>query len=308
MSKILPYSGNYLPFASNQDTNKRTVYGASKDTPVYSDTLNGNMVPAYYQGWYNASTPPPMQWFNGALFTATLPIAYMFQRLALPWVTGQEKYVGDLVRGSDDKTYKCLIDNTTVDPVGDLTSTWVLYGLDDFVALTGNQTIAGIKTFTSSPEVPTATTGLQAVNLDQLNSAVEANQLIIWPNYESEIANSSSSGAIHIDLESIVMKDSAGAPLPPMDLSNKKSILWGFNNYLNPASGQSAKNQITRNNANGIRVSYQSLYGGGGAQDTYIYTTMELDVVGTTETFFATRSGLGSNGAHIAIFICGWVD
>jgi len=170
MAKISPYNGNYQAYASNEVTNKRTVFGSSSESPIYSDTLDGNMVTAYFKGWDNASAVPPMQYFNGALFTATQTLAYIFQNLALPWVTGQEKYVGQLAKGSDNKTYICLIDNTTVDPVGDLTSTWETYGFDEFVVLAGDQTIAGVKTFSSSPIVPTATTGLQAINKDQLDN------------------------------------------------------------------------------------------------------------------------------------------
>lgn len=42
----------------------------------------------------------------------------------------------------------------------------------DTVNLTGNQTIAGVKTFSSSPAVPTATTGTQAVNKEQMDTAL----------------------------------------------------------------------------------------------------------------------------------------
>lgn len=41
----------------------------------------------------------------------------------------------------------------------------------DTVNLTGNQTIAGVKTFSSSPVVPTATTNTQAVNKAQMDAA-----------------------------------------------------------------------------------------------------------------------------------------
>ena len=41
----------------------------------------------------------------------------------------------------------------------------------DTVNLTGNQTVAGVKTFSSSPVVPTATTTTQAVNKAQMDTA-----------------------------------------------------------------------------------------------------------------------------------------
>gem|GEM_PF-5504129 len=42
------------------------------------------------------------------------------------------------------------------------------------VKLTGNQTIAGTKTFSSNPQVPTGTTGLDAVNKAQLDADILA--------------------------------------------------------------------------------------------------------------------------------------
>jgi hypothetical protein len=55
------------------------------------------------------------------------------------------------------------------------------------VALTGDQTIAGVKTFSSSPVVPNATTSGQAVNKGQLDAAVagvtSVGQLRAWVNF-----------------------------------------------------------------------------------------------------------------------------
>lgn len=47
----------------------------------------------------------------------------------------------------------------------------------EVVKLTGTQTIAGIKTFSSSPVVPTATLGTQAVNLGQVEALVSSSGL-----------------------------------------------------------------------------------------------------------------------------------
>jgi hypothetical protein len=45
-----------------------------------------------------------------------------------------------------------------------------------YVATTGNQTIAGVKTFTSSPIVPAPTTGTQAVNKQYVDNMVVISQ------------------------------------------------------------------------------------------------------------------------------------
>lgn len=53
------------------------------------------------------------------------------------------------------------------------------------VNLTGNQTVAGVKTFSSSPLVPTATTGTQAVNRTQMSNADAAKVDKVIPGVDS---------------------------------------------------------------------------------------------------------------------------
>jgi hypothetical protein len=54
------------------------------------------------------------------------------------------------------------------------------------VALTGDQTIAGVKTFSSSPVVPTATTSGQAVNKGQLDAVTSVGTLRAWANFDGQ--------------------------------------------------------------------------------------------------------------------------
>lgn len=49
----------------------------------------------------------------------------------------------------------------------------------DTVNLTGNQTVAGVKTFSSSPVVPTATTSTHAVNKSQMDTALDGKATLI---------------------------------------------------------------------------------------------------------------------------------
>lgn len=62
----------------------------------------------------------------------------------------------------------------SVGAVGDvwIPDTPVPIGGGDYVELTGNQTIAGIKTFSSSPIVPTPTTATQAANKSYVDSKI----------------------------------------------------------------------------------------------------------------------------------------
>lgn len=54
---------------------------------------------------------------------------------------------------------------------GSATTVEAIGGKGAFVALSGNQTIADVKTFSSSPIVPTPTTGTQAANKDYVDNA-----------------------------------------------------------------------------------------------------------------------------------------
>lgn len=69
-----------------------------------------------------------------------------------------------IIKATDGENYVSLVDDNEDDPVGSIN--WSVFNSSDFVDKTTNQTIAGVKTFSSSPIVPTPTTGTQAVNKD----------------------------------------------------------------------------------------------------------------------------------------------
>ena len=79
------------------------------------------------------------------------------------------------VKYTDGNVYVSLVDNNTALPTN--ATNWTIYNpssltsLDgQFVKLTGNETIAGVKTFSSSPIVPTPTTNTQAANKAYVDS------------------------------------------------------------------------------------------------------------------------------------------
>lgn len=88
---------------------------------------------------------------------------------------------------------------------------------DAVVKLTGNQTIAGIKTFSSSPVVPTAVNPDQAVNLGQVESLISSSSLdnlvfneqptgtINGVNTEFTLANPAVSGKLIVRLNGQVL-------------------------------------------------------------------------------------------------------
>ena len=87
-----------------------------------------------------------------------------------------------IVKYTNGNIYASKVDNNTALPTN--TTNWTIYdpsSLDgqldgQFVKLTEDQTVAGVKTFTSSPIVPTPTTDTQAANkkyVDDINSNIQ---------------------------------------------------------------------------------------------------------------------------------------
>ena len=79
-----------------------------------------------------------------------------------------------IVKYTNGNTYVSLVNNNTQIPTG---ANWKLFDtastpLDDTVKLSGNQTIAGVKTFSSSPIVPTPTSNTQAANKTYVDSKI----------------------------------------------------------------------------------------------------------------------------------------
>jgi hypothetical protein len=82
----------------------------------------------------------------------------------------------------------------------------------DTVNLTGNQTVAGVKTFSSSPIVPTATTTTQAVNKAQMDTADAAHVAAADPH--PQYMNSDRGDARYAGQPYAVMAKSRFASLP----------------------------------------------------------------------------------------------
>lgn len=85
-----------------------------------------------------------------------------------------------LVKGTSDTFFRVYIINSTgiVVEQDAVTSAQLLLKANDneVVKVTGNQTVAGIKTFSASPVVPNATTPTQAVSKGQMDTADAAIQ------------------------------------------------------------------------------------------------------------------------------------
>ena len=128
---------------------------------------------AWEQGW-NAATEtseelPPLEEIQGVSYVTTYEQAYLMQEGLPEWASTVTYYKGSLtkeVTANGFRIYCSLTDNNTNNVLTD-TGNWKkvmdsedLYAFDSAVVHnTGNENVAGVKTFSSSPEVPTATAG-----------------------------------------------------------------------------------------------------------------------------------------------------
>lgn len=147
-------------FGSTAQGTERTIFGAYTGL-VQSDDLTENITASFQRGWAASgeqnNSIPTMEDFNGWAFTTSKMLAYLFQMGVGEW-NGKQLYpVNARCIGSNGILYRAKVENEGNDPVSDN----VNWGsdADTFVPFLGNVTIGDVKTFSSSPIVPTATLG-----------------------------------------------------------------------------------------------------------------------------------------------------
>ena len=153
-----------VPFAQNNPSGYRFAFG----TDTATDDINVNYNDNIKKGW--GTTPnefPEVEDFNAFAYTSGYLTAYLYQMGISEWNDKQKYKKYSRVIGSNGKIYKAktgtdLSPNINNNPITDTTN-WEDV-LSNFVSKAGAETIAGVKTFSSSPIVPTPTAITQAVN------------------------------------------------------------------------------------------------------------------------------------------------
>jgi len=116
---------------------------------------------AFLDGWESAvisGSEPAIEDMNSLFLLAFRQIAYIMQAGIPEWETNTVYYTGSLCQVSG-VIYKSLTDSNSGNAPASSPLSWSTL---PFVGLTGNETVAGIKTFSSSPIVPTPTTDYQS--------------------------------------------------------------------------------------------------------------------------------------------------
>lgn len=164
---------NIKVFAGSASNNG--IFGSlqANNPTTTNDVEQLQSLSAWAEGW-NAATEtseelPPLEEIQGVEYVTTYQQAYIMQEGMPEWAATVTYYKGSLVKEvttNGFRIYNSLKDNNTNNLLSDTTN-WKkvmdsddLYAFDSAVVhLTGNENIAGIKTFLSSPIVPTASSG-----------------------------------------------------------------------------------------------------------------------------------------------------
>lgn len=164
---------NIKVFAGSATNNG--VFGSLQaNNPVTTNDVEQlQSLSAWEQGWNSATMTseelPPLEEIQGVTYVTTYEQAYIMQEGLPEWASTVTYYKGSLVKevtANGFRIYCSLTDNNTGNVLTD-TGNWKkvmdsedLYAFDSTVVhKTGAETVAGVKTFSSSPEVPTATAG-----------------------------------------------------------------------------------------------------------------------------------------------------
>jgi len=152
------FNGNVVPFADDSTSTNRTVFGGTTQSDLIDDNLNTN----FKKGWeiVGLNDNPTREDFNAMGYTLGALTAYLYEMGISEWNASQNYRANSRVTGSDGKIYKSLTGTTGTPNVNhNPTSDAINWELEfkNFVDLINNQTIAGIKTFSSFPITPSST-------------------------------------------------------------------------------------------------------------------------------------------------------
>lgn len=160
------FNGNVVPFANDATSTNRTVFGGTTQSDNIDDNLNAD----FKKGWeiVGLNDNPTREDFNAMGYTLGALTSYLYQMGIAEYNALQEYKLNGLCLGTNGTIYQSLVDNNLGNALTNSTK-WKNV-TSSFVDLVNNQTIAGVKTFSSSPKVPTPTDDAEVANKNYVDN------------------------------------------------------------------------------------------------------------------------------------------
>lgn len=165
MPKIDRYNGNLKAFASEQQTNERTLFG---QTAIAND-LTSQVTAQFLRGWgiVGPSDQPSLQDFNAAMYTNGQLLAYLHQMGVAEFNADQEYYIGSVTQAGGDIYISLQNNNTGRAPASN--PTWWRNPSGAATA-----TVRGGVILASQPEATAGTENTKAMTSLRVKQAIDA--------------------------------------------------------------------------------------------------------------------------------------
>jgi hypothetical protein len=246
---------------------------------------------AFLTGWAAetiATNRPALEDFNGLDYLVFYQICYLFQAGIAEWDPGTTYYANSFCQVAG-VIYRSLVDtNINYNPTSEVTKWELAYDLSNYVALTGAQTVAGIKAFTSFPLTPSSdpTTDYQVANKKYVDGSVQV------ANYQT---GALATGSMGIPLDDTIPQNNEGnqylsVSITPKSATDKLKIDIVICGSSSGASGGIIAALFQDSNANALAAGYMALANNNYGQNLKLTYYM---VAGTTSsTTFNVRAGV----------------
>lgn len=170
------------------------------------------------EGW-QLGEQPPHEYMNWLQNTFGSKLNHILKNGVASWNNETEYLAGSSVQHNGN-VWLCKTTNTNSEPA-DVNANWkrtitvesLTTVLNGYVATTGDQTISGVKTFTSSPIVPTPTTGTQVANKNYVDSVATLN------------INGLTEKTTPVDTDNLALQETGGL-LKKLSWANLKATLF----------------------------------------------------------------------------------
>lgn len=211
MPKIVRFDGNLKAFASEQQTNERTLFGEL----LIADDLTSQITAEFLRGWgiVGPSDQPTLQDFNAVGYTLGQLLAYLHQMGVAEYNALQEYYVDSLAT-SAGQLYISLVDSNIGNVPGASPLQWKPFVTDIPDIPDASETVKGIVELATDTEAAAGVDTQRAVTPAGVKAAIQASATgsgVAGAFSNLKASASGSSAQVVVSADELVVRAVAGA-------------------------------------------------------------------------------------------------